>query len=160
MFHDRRDESELIDKDLDDHNQQRTMQNENRQPSRIIEAIEILRATHDGEDLGPGDLALVEAAVNRNLTEEGVRIFDALHQQAISGTYQKPWLFGIEHLTIDHIGNVRWRDHIVEHYTFFNDESVARLRVEAIELARRCALLEQRQITPSTEAILNDSLFA
>jgi len=66
------------------------MQNENRQPSRIIEAIEILRATHDGEDLGPDDLALVEAAANRNLTKEGVRIFDALHQQAISGTYQKP----------------------------------------------------------------------
>ena len=132
---------------------------QNQQPSRINEAIEILRATHDGEDLDPGDLTLVQSAVNHNLTEEGVRIFDALHQQALSGTYQKPWLFGIEHLTIDHIGNVRWRDHIVEHYTFFNDESVARLRVEAIELARRCALLEQRQVTPSTAAVLNDSLF-
>jgi chemotaxis methyl-accepting protein methylase len=135
------------------------MQNQYRQPSRISEAIEILRATHDGEDLDPRDLALVQSAVNHNLTEEGIRIFDALHQQAISGTYQKPWLFSIEHLTIDHTGNVRWRDHIVEHYTFFNDDSVARLRVEAIELARRCALLEQHQIIPSTAAVLNDSLF-
>ncbi len=122
---------------------------QNQQPSRINEAIEILRATHDGEDLDPSDLGLVQSAVNHNLTEEGVLIFDALHQQAIAGTYQKPWLFDIENLTIDHIGNVRWRDHIVEHYTFYNDDSVARLRVEAIELARRCALLEQRQITPS-----------
>ncbi len=132
---------------------------QHQQPSRINEAIEVLRATHDGEDLDPSDLALVQSAVNHNLTEEGVRIFDALHQQAISGTYQKPWLFDIEHLTIDHIGNVRWRDHIVEHYTFNNDDSVARLRVEATELARRCAQLEQRQITPSIAAILNDSLF-
>lgn len=132
---------------------------QNQQSSRINEAIEILRATHDGEDLDPSHLALVQSAVNHNLTEEGVRIFDALHQQAICGTYQKPWLFDIEHLTIDHIGNVRWRDHIVEHYTFYNDDSVARLRVEATELARRCAQLEQSQITPSIAAILNDSLF-
>ena len=102
---------------------------QNRQPSRINEAIEILRATHDGEDLDPSDLAVVHSAVNHNLTEEGVRIFDALHQQAISGTYQKPWRFNIEHLTIDHIGNVRWRDHPVEHYSFYNDDSVARLRL-------------------------------
>ena len=124
-----------------------------------MKAIEILRATHDGEDLDPSDLALVQSAVNHNLTEEGVRRFDTLHQQAISGTYQKPWLFNIEHLTIDHIGNARWRDHIVEHYTFYNDDSVARLRVEAVELARRCVLLEQRQITPSIAGILNDDLF-
>lgn len=133
---------------------------QNQQPSRINEAIEILRATHDGEDLDPSDLALLQSAVNHNLTEEGVRIFNALHQQAISSTYQKPWLFNIEHLTINHTGNVRWRDHIVEHYTFHNDDSVARLRVEAIELARRCAPLEQRQITPSIEAVLNDALFS
>ncbi len=132
---------------------------QNQQPSRINEAIEILRATHDGEDLDPSDLALVQSAVNRNLTEEGVRIFDLLHQQAVAGTYRKPWLFDIEHLTIDHIGNVRWRDHLVEHYSFYNDDSVARLRVEGIELARRCALLEQRQIAPSIAGILNDSLF-
>ena len=133
---------------------------QNQQPSRINEAIEILRATHDGEDLDPSDLALVQSAVNHNLTEEGVRIFDTLHQRAISGAYQKPWLFDFEHLTIDHIGNVRWRDHIVEHYTFYNDDSVARLRVEAIELAHRCALLEQRHITPRIAAGLNDSLFS
>lgn len=132
---------------------------QNQQVSRINEAIEILRATHDGEDLDPSDLALVQSAVNYNLTEEGVRIFDALHQRAISGSYQKPWLFDIEHLTLDHIGNVRWRDHIVEHYTFYNDDSVARLRVEALELAHRCALLEQRHITPCIAAVLNDFLF-
>src|SRR5437588_8993337 len=130
---------------------------QNRQPSRIDEAIEILRATRDGEELDPSDLALVEAAINHDLTEEGVRIFDVLHQQAISGTYQKPWLFDIEHLTIDHIGNVRWRDQIVEHYTFLNEDSVARLRVKAIELARRCALLEQRQITSGTASVVDDS---
>jgi hypothetical protein len=132
---------------------------QNQQPSRINEAIEILRATHDGEDLDPSHLALLQSAVNHNLTEEGVRIFDALHQQAISGTYQKPRLFNIEHLTIDHVGNVRWRDRIVEHYTFYNDDSVARLRIEAIELANRRTLLEKRHITPSIAAVLDDALF-
>jgi hypothetical protein len=61
---------------------------QNQQPSRINEAIEILRATHDGEDLDPSDLALVQSAANHNLTEEGVRIFDALHQRAISGQHE------------------------------------------------------------------------
>ena len=45
-------------------------------------AIDILRATHDGNDLAPRDLALVEGAVNGHLNELGKAAMVALHANA------------------------------------------------------------------------------
>ena len=42
-------------------------------------AIDILRATHDGDNLVPQDLALVEAGVNGHLNELGKAAMVALH---------------------------------------------------------------------------------
>src|SRR5712692_2689481 len=44
-------------------------------------AIEILHRTHDGDDLAPQHLKLVELAVNEVLTESGQVAFEQLHTQ-------------------------------------------------------------------------------
>ena len=104
-------------------------------------AIEILRATNDGDDLAPVDLKLLETAVNGWLTEAGEVAFYDLHSRVSGGEYVKPWLCGIEHLTIGHTGYVYWKGIQVEHYSFREYEP---LKAAAVELARRCRLLEAR----------------
>ena len=64
-------------------------------------ALEILRATHDGDDLAPQHLALVQHAANGHLREKGRTAFDELLEQVRKG-YQPPWFHGVENLTIDH----------------------------------------------------------
>lgn len=66
-------------------------------------AIEILQKTHDGNDLDPRDLKIVELAVNNFLSEQGEVAFYDLHRRVING-YTKPSFHGVEHLTRDHEG--------------------------------------------------------
>ncbi len=103
-------------------------------------AIEIIRATNDGDDLAPQHLKLVEYAVNGALSERGEIAFNELLAQVRAG-YQKPWFHGIEQMTIDHEGYVYWKGTQVEHYTpgwAFSPEA----RDEALRLAERCRHLE------------------
>lgn len=109
-------------------------------------ALVILQQTNDGNDLSPGHLRLVEAAVNGHLTEEGQVAFDVLHNEVTEGTYQKPWLFGMPGLTIDHEGYVYWKGQCVEHYTFYDDDSRKRLQEQAAQLCLRCVKLESKGI--------------
>jgi hypothetical protein len=44
-------------------------------------AIEILRATNDGDDLTSKELALLELAVNQRLNPLGLTIFEKLHTE-------------------------------------------------------------------------------
>lgn len=110
-------------------------------------ACAILQATNDGDDLDPRHLKLLELAVNGFLNEEGMRTFDTLCQEVERG-YKKPWLHGIENMTIDHTGYVKWKGTVVEHYTLSWAYSVE-ARGQALELARRCAILESRGETPT-----------
>jgi hypothetical protein len=103
-------------------------------------AVEILQRTDDGDDLTPQHLALVEAAANGWLTEEGQRAFEELHSNVLSG-YQRPWLHGIENLTIDQQGYVFYKGQEVEHYELGYAYSERSL-VSAKELVRRCEKLE------------------
>lgn len=109
-------------------------------PSLINAALEIVRSTDDGETLSPPDLKLVEMAVNGQLNEHGERIFYELLDQVRSG-YRPPWFHGIEHLTLDHQGYVRWKGIAVEHYDApyaYSEQAKA----DALEVARRCRHLE------------------
>jgi hypothetical protein len=54
-------------------------------------AIEILQRTHDGDDLAPQHLKLVELAVNDMVTEVGMAAFEQLYTQTTGGTYVQPW---------------------------------------------------------------------
>lgn len=103
-------------------------------------AIEIIAVTHDGDDLAPHHLKLVEMAVNGFLNEQGEAAFYELAEQVRTG-YQKPWLHDIEHLTIDHEGFVYWKDKRVEHYTLGWAYS-AEAHEQASVLAQRCKHLE------------------
>lgn len=105
-------------------------------------AIEILGATEDGDELHPSHLGLVQAACNRNLNEEGREAFHELYENVRDG-YEKPWFHGIEHLTIDLEGFVKWKGTSVEHFDFpyaWSDEAGE----YAEEVARRCRILEEK----------------
>lgn len=104
----------------------------------------ILHATNDGDDLSPEHLFLLQLALNRNLNDEGRRVLRELHQQATTGQYRRPWLFGIEHLTQDLEGFVYWKGQEVEHYSCRDEEGRQRLIKAAHDLARRCRIVEGR----------------
>lgn len=108
-------------------------------------ACEILQATNDGNDLTPEDLYLLQGAVNGGLTFIGDVAFVNLHQQVIKGEYKykKPWLHGVEHLTIDHEGFVYWKGHHVEHFT---PRFIGGMREQSQELGRWCQILEDNGI--------------
>ena len=78
--------------------------------TNIEKAIAVLQRTHDGNDISPGHLSLLESAVNNNLTPEGEAYFnDEVYEKVIAGTYKRPWAYGVEHLTKDHVGYIYWK---------------------------------------------------
>lgn len=108
--------------------------------TNIEKAIEVLGRTHDGNDIAPSHLSLLQSAVNGDLTPEGETYFnDEVYEKVLAGTYKKPWAYGVEHLTKDHTGYVYWKGQYVEHYSGMSYEHG---REEALELARRCMILE------------------
>ena len=114
--------------------------------SLIDQAIAILANTRDGDDLAPHHLALVQHAANSRLNDAGRIALADLYAQTLNG-YQRPWLHDIEHLTLDHTGNVYWKAEAVEHYDLrfaYSDKG----RAAAEELARRCRAVEARGEKP------------
>jgi hypothetical protein len=103
-------------------------------------ALEILRATHDGDDLAPQHLALVQHAANGKLSEKGKATFDELLEQVRTG-YQPPWFHGVENLTIDHYDYVLWKGQRVEHFNPAWAWTEKGKRA-AEKLAERCKQLE------------------
>ena len=109
-------------------------------------AIEVLQATSDGDKLAPLDLKLVENAFNGFLSEEGIKVFNQLHETIVAGKYKYPWFHGIYNLTIDHVGYVYWKGAIIEHYEqpwAYSKEA----KESAKELKRRCEILEIKGIS-------------
>lgn len=121
-------------------------------------AIAILRATKDGDMLAPHHLKLVELAINNMLDEDGVAMFQTLYGNATKpGGYTAPFIFDIEHLTIDQHGVVRWRGVAVEHF----DHAVwrqpgwrERMRADAEGVAARCRDLEAKGLHPTAPLVL------
>ncbi|MCE8425744.1 MAG: hypothetical protein J5U17_08210 [Candidatus Methanoperedens sp.] len=116
-------------------------------------AIEILQATSDGDKLDPLDLKLVESAVNGFLSEEGIKVFNQLHETIVAGKYKQPWFHGIENMTIDHVGYVYWKGAIIEHYeqpwAYSKDA-----KESAQELKRRCDILESKVISLNITTVI------
>ena len=110
-------------------------------------AIEILQRTHDGDDLAPQHLKLIELAVNDVLTEIGQVAFVQLYTQVTGGTYVEPWYQNIEYLRKDHHGYVYWKGIQVDHYSFDKYEEA---HEAALDLADRCRTLEMLGIPVST----------
>jgi hypothetical protein len=120
----------------------------------IDKALEIVRATHDGNDLSPPHLKLVELAVNGLLNDHRKVAFEELYQNATKAAgYTVPCFHDVEHLTRDHQGFVRWKGHQVEHYDSpwcYSGEA----REAAEEVGRRCRLLEYMGEVPTTEKVI------
>jgi hypothetical protein len=111
----------------------------------IDQAIEILHATRDGDDLAPRDLYLIQLAVNDQLNDIGKDAFACLVANVTKPEgYTQPWFWGIEHLTKDHAGYVYWKGQQVEHYSFYGKAAANRERIAAEELARACRDCEER----------------
>jgi hypothetical protein len=119
-------------------------------------AIAILKATHDGEELDPCHLWLVQEWVNDHLNEKGEAAFRELHNQVVSGRYKKPWLHGVENLTRDHEGYIYWKDIQVEHYSFSGEGAREREKKATEELGRRCRILESKCIEPTSKSAIWD----
>lgn len=115
-------------------------------------AIEILQKTNDGEDLDPKHLKIVEYAVNGLLNQTGLHLFYDLLEN-VRGGYVRPWFHGVEHVTRNHQGYVLWKGVAIEHYSgayAHSDEAAENIR----ELARRCAILEGKGVTPDTNSVV------
>ena len=110
-------------------------------------AIEILQRTHDGNDLAPQHLRLVELAVNDMVTEVGQAAFEQLYTQIAGNTYVQPWYHEIENLRKDHRGYVYWKGIQVDHYSLDKYEDA---HEAALELADRCRTLEMLGLPVST----------
>jgi hypothetical protein len=117
----------------------------------IDRAFDILRQTNDRDDLIPIDLWFVHGAFNSHLSERGRHAFLDLTARAEVG-YSVAWLHGIEHLVMAPDGYVSWRSQIVEHF----NERLPTSEVRAIEIARRCGILEDRnEPVTSTNVVRN-----
>ena len=115
----------------------------------IDKAIVILEKTRDGDELDPKLLGLLELAVNGHLNNVGKDAFEGLYLEVVKGIYKRSWFHGVEHLVIDHEGYVYWKGNKVEHFTLrfaYKDSA----KKQAIELGRRCKILEDKGIVPST----------
>lgn len=109
-------------------------------------ACEILEKTHDGDDLAPHHLKLLELAVNGRVNEKEEVAFYELHDNVLKG-YKKPWYHDIENMTQDHEGFIYWRGVQVEHYSHDSYEDADK---ESKELERRCKILESKGVKPTT----------
>jgi len=117
-------------------------------------ACAILKKTDDGNLLEPQDLKLLENAVNGWLTEAGREAFDRLYHRVVTdGTYTKPYLHGIEHITHDHDGYIYYKGIHVEHYSRDYVYSEA-AQNELLELKRRCAFLERKGVEVSCASVV------
>ncbi len=111
----------------------------------IQKALDIIEHTNDGDDLSPPHLKLTEMAVNGFLSENGIKLFDELYKQVMTGAYTKPYLQGVEFMTQDHEGYIYFKDQHVEHYSRPWAYSMeARDCLE--DLQKRCLFLERNQI--------------
>jgi hypothetical protein len=120
-------------------------------------AIAILQATSDGDKLAPADLKLVELAVNDMLNPKGIVVFHQLYENVTKPHgYTAPYLFGIEHLTIDHHRYIRWKGVVVEHFDhgFWQQAGgEERMHMDAEKVAARCRRLEAEGIQPTGETV-------
>ncbi len=118
----------------------------------IDKACEILHKTNDGDDLAPDHLKLLEMAVNGFLNDKGKAAFEQLYESTLKG-YVKPWLHGVENLTIDNVGYVYWKGIQVEHYNLGWHRS-EEAKTAAEEVGRRCRLLEAQGKTVSSRSVI------
>jgi hypothetical protein len=127
-------------------------------------AVAILQATNDGNDLADWQLGLLQSAVNGKLNEQGVQIFDKLHELIVQNqeyrfTVNKflKEFFGIEpsftspfdevdELTYDSRGCIYWNNEQVETYS---DPEAKDSQASLWELVDQCRHIEALGLVPT-----------
>lgn len=117
--------------------------------------LTILQKTHDGDDLSPQHLKLVELGINGYLNKAGLAVLDELYESVAAGTYQKPYHLGVGHMTLDHEGYVYFKDIQVEHYTSPWAYSLD-AKASLIKLQHQCLFLENINVQSSLPYMLCD----
>lgn len=112
-------------------------------------AIAIIHNTQDGNLLSPTHLKLTEMAVNGFLNGNGIKAFNKLYEEVISGQYKQPFLHGVEHMTQDHEGYILFKGNAVEHYSSPWSHSLD-ARNSLIKLQQQCLFLESKNIIPDS----------
>lgn len=70
---------------------------------------EILERTHDGDDLSPQHLSMIQWAANDQLNDAGITELKKLHAQVMGGVYKSPYHLGVEFMTYDHEGFIYFK---------------------------------------------------
>lgn len=110
--------------------------------------IYIIESTCNGQELSPRHLKLTESLVNGFITNEGIEELKRV-QKMIANRNYVDWFHGIEHLTLSHDGDIKWKGVTVDCYgstyetdTRFRELHSRCLHIESIGLnpnARNCA---------------------
>ena len=103
--------------------------------------LAILQGSHDGDDLAPEHLKLVEWAANNCLNERGWSAIDELYASVSQGTYRKPAYLDVKFMTRDHDGFVYFKDTQVEHYSNFWAYTLD-AKASLTKLQHQCLFLE------------------
>ncbi len=124
--------------------------------SIIDKALDIIGRTNDGNSLSPTHLKLVELAVNGQLNDKGITVFDALHKQVMDGEYRQPYLNDVEFMTRDHEGYVYFKGQNVEHFSGFYAYTLdAKDYLERLQ--SKCLFLENKGLEVSFSSIIHMS---
>lgn len=105
-------------------------------------ACDILRLTNDGDNLSSHDLRFIEIAVNNGLNEKGITYLNELLEKANKG-YERPYHYGVEHITKDVEGFIYYKGIHVEHFSHRDSEQE---RKATLYLKKCCELLERNNI--------------
>ncbi len=120
------------------------MKSNQKQKDLIQSRRAILKRSSGGAALLPEDRLLLDLAKKRYLNEKGEAAVFALHKSILEDRYHC-WFHGIRHLTIDVMGYVYWKGHLVECYRpkWAQTKTASKY---ANEIARRCRVLEKKGI--------------
>lgn len=105
--------------------------------------IEIIEATSDGNNLSPRHLKLTESAANGFLNNSGIEELIQVKQMIRDNNYVD-WFYGIEHLTLSHNGDIKWKGVNVDSYSSSQHNSTG-----VDELRSRCLHIESIGLKPN-----------
>jgi len=112
-------------------------------------SISILEHSNDGDDLAGSDLALVQGAVNGELSTRGEVVLYQLNHRVVEGTYEIPAFCGVDNLTRNNEGFVFWKGKQIEHYDHDHWAQPGwekEMQKDAEELGRVCQYLDDNGI--------------
>lgn len=111
--------------------------------TNIDKAKEILRQTDEGYNIAPHELKLVDRALQGYVHDDSQEQLDYLYTTVMDGSYQYPWHMGVEHMTLAHSGDIRFKGQPVDHFNPLTAYSLA-AKSDLEKLQQYCLFLESK----------------